>query len=302
MDDNDTREKLMKHLKTIALGLLIAIFGLQAAQAKVPVWKVTHGDQHMYLGGTIHLLSKDDYPLPKAFEIAYDGAEDIWLETDADAMKSPDTQSKFLPVMMFQDGRTLSQVLTRETYQKLTEFLAERGLPVAAFDAMTPAGLSLTLTTLELQRLGLVDDAAGVDAHFDHRANEDGKDRLDLETIDEQIGFIASLNELEPNALVLSSLEEVGQTQTLWPNLLNAWRTGDLDTLNEIGVERMQRDFPAMYDVFLAERNKRWMSDIKRMLASPEVEFMLVGVLHMAGNDGLIELMQRAGYTIEQLD
>jgi uncharacterized protein YbaP (TraB family) len=88
----------------------------------------------------------------------------------------------------------------------------------------------------------------------------------------------------------------------MWPNLLNAWRTGDLDTLNEIGVERMQRDFPAMYDVFLAERNKRWMSDIKRMLASPEVEFMLVGVLHMAGNDGLIELMQRAGYTIEQLD
>jgi uncharacterized protein YbaP (TraB family) len=296
------REMLMKHLKLIALGLLLASLSLNTAQAKVPVWKVTNGDHHMFLGGTIHLLSKDDYPLPKAFETAYVGAEDIWLETDVDAMKSPDTQSKFLPVMMFQDGRTLSQVLTRDTYQKLTDFLAERGLPVAAFDAMTPAGLSLTLTTLELQRLGLVDGVAGVDAHFGQRANEDGKDRLDLETIDEQIGFIASLNELEPNALVLSSLEEVGQTESLWPNLLGAWRSGNLDELNEIGVNRMQKEFPAMYEVFLAERNKRWMREVERMLGSPEVEFMLVGVLHMAGDDGLIELMKQAGYTVEQLD
>ena len=292
----------MKHSRMIALGILIASFGLHTAHAKVPVWKVTSGDQHMYLGGTIHLLSKEDYPLPEAFEIAYDGAEDIWLETDAAAMNSPDTQSKFLPVMMYQDGRTLSQVLTRDTYQTLTEFLAERGLPVAAFDAMTPAGLSLTLTTLELQRLGLVDGTPGVDAHFDLRANEDGKDRLDLETIDEQIGFIASLNELEPNSLVLSSLDEVAQTKSKWPDLLGAWRTGDLDKLNDIGVVRMQQDFPAMYKVFLAERNRRWMNEIKRMLDSPEVEFMLVGVLHMAGDDGLIELMQDVGYTVEQLD
>ncbi|GHA08132.1 hypothetical protein GCM10008090_17460 [Arenicella chitinivorans] len=292
----------MKHPIIFALGILAASFGIHTAHAKVPVWKITNGDQHMYLGGTIHLLSKDDYPLPKAFETAYDGAEDIWLETDAEAMKSLDTQAKFLPVMMYQDGRSLSQVLTRETYQRLTEFLAERGLPVAAFDTMTPAGLSLTLTTLELQRLGLVDGTAGVDAHFDHRANKDGKDRLDLETIDEQIGFIASLNELEPNTLVLSSLEEVEQTKAMWPNLLGAWRQGDLDKLNEIGVARMKQAFPAMYEVFLAARNKRWMSEIKQMLASPEVEFMLVGVLHMAGDDGLIELMQRAGYTVEQLD
>ena len=52
------------------------------AIAESPVWKVTNGEEHLYLGGTIHLLGQSDYPLPAGFEHAYRAAEKIVFETD----------------------------------------------------------------------------------------------------------------------------------------------------------------------------------------------------------------------------
>ena len=58
--------------------------------AESPVWKVSHGDNHLYLGGTIHLLGKDDYPLPPAFEKAYQDSSKLVFEADIQKFQSPD--------------------------------------------------------------------------------------------------------------------------------------------------------------------------------------------------------------------
>ena len=67
----------MPHL----LSLLLLIFAF-SAQAEAPLWKIENGGKHLFIGGTIHLLTPSDYPLPAAFEVAYKQSAKVVLETD----------------------------------------------------------------------------------------------------------------------------------------------------------------------------------------------------------------------------
>lgn len=293
----------MKNACLLNLLLLITLVLAPSltANAKAPVWKVSKGENHLYLGGTIHVLSRADYPLPQAFDKVFSQAEEVVFETDVAAISSPEVQTKLLAAMQFQDGRTLEDVLQKDTWKKLEAFLSARSLQIDQFAAFTPAGVSMTLLVIELQRLGLM-DAPGVDSYFAQRANFEGKDIAYLESIDEQIGFIKDMNNEDGDQTILSTIRDVDELSGAWDKILSAWRSGDMQALHEIGNVPMQKEFPDMYQFLLVERNQKWLSKISAMMIDPDVEFILVGSLHMAGEDGLIHELQQSGYTIEQLD
>jgi len=69
-----------------------------------------------------------------------------------------------------------------------------------------------------------------------------------------------------------------------------------------LGADSMRSNFPDMYKLLLTDRNNRWLIKIEEMFNSKEIEFVLVGALHLANDDGLIKSLDDAGYTIEQLD
>ena len=110
------------------------------------------------------------------------------------------------------------------------------------------------------------------------------------------------MNELDPNALVLSGINDINKLESFWSELLNAWRSGDLNALEKFGIEEMKRDFPSLYKTILVTRNNAWFKRIETMMLSEDKEFILVGALHMAGDQGLIHLLKEAGYDVKQLD
>jgi len=291
----------MRTLYFFCLSIATSLVISSSCFAKSPVWKASKGDDFIYLGGTIHLLSERDYPLPEAFQTAYSRTDNVVLEVDVQGMEAPELQQKLLNAISYQDHRALSNVLDREVYSQLDELLQARNLPIAVFDKFTPAGAIMSITQFELQRLGLVGEE-GVDLHFAKRASQDGKVALHLETVDEQLSFIQSMNQLEPNAVIKSGIEEIESIKEVWKDLLSAWRSGDLAKLEELGIDEMQEQFPNLYQTMLANRNRAWLKDIDRLMNNQEKEFILVGALHMAGEDGLIAELKSMGFKVEQLD
>lgn len=287
--------------RIITFSILLCCLFPSLGNAKSAVWKVTKDGNTMYLGGTVHLLSEADYPLPKSFANAYKDSQDVVLEADVSAASDLSFQVKSLQAMTFQDHRSLSTVLDRKTYEAFSALLQTKGIPIAVFEKFTPAGATLALTAIEMQKMGMM-DSLGVDKHFLQQAVIDKKPRHFLETIDEQLGFIESMNTLDPNKVVQSSIKEINNIDAQMASILKAWRQGDLDDLESIGITQMQSEFPSMYQVLLVQRNSAWMEDIKVFIASPEVEFMLVGALHMAGDEGLIAQLKSSGYKVEQQD
>lgn len=292
--------KLNRVVLTLGCALACLLLSAQAS-ARTSVWKVTNGNHELYLGGTIHVLSSADYPLPAPFERAYQLANTLIFETDIAALNGVEAQQKFAGLMTFQDGQTLTQAIDESTLKQLEQFLSARGIPLQNFMPFTPVGVSLTLTMLELQRLG-INPAAGIDNHFSARAASDKKTLESLETLDQQLAFLRGMESLDANELILSTISEVNEMAELWRAMLNEWREGDLLGLQALTLMPMQEAYPSLTDVLLKQRNLNWMEKIPAMLKDEDIEFVLVGALHLVGDFGLISLLKQQGYQVTQLD
>lgn len=278
--------------------LSLALFASQAVSAQTSVWKVTHDNNVLYLGGTIHLLKPTDYPLPTQFEEAFMAAEAIVLEADIHLMQDPAVMAQLQTKMMYQDGRSLSTVLSPEVYQKLEQYLQSRGLPIQMFQYMTAGALSITLGVMEMQRLGFL--SGGVDEHYYQKAELADKQIDFLETIEQQIDFISTLGEGIEDEMVESTLDEMSQLNSYMTQMISDWRNGNLNGLAAVQLEELL-EYKPVYDVMLLNRNQAWLPKIEAMLVTPETETVLVGVLHMVGKDGLLAQLRQRGYTVIQL-
>ncbi len=278
--------------------LLWLILPIQAL-ADSSVWKVSNGQSELFIGGTIHVLSRQDYPLPPEFDQAYQQADSLVLETDLAAMAELAVQQQLLMRVMYTDGRSLKDDLQDSTYQKLVEYVATTGLMMEALNQFTAPMVVITLTMAELQKLGMAD--TGVDNFFHSRAVQDGKRLQGLESVDLQLDIIANMGKGLEDEMLLSTLDELRDLPRMMNAMKSAWRRGDMKNLEDTAIAPMREQFPALYQSLLVERNDSWIPKIEALLKTPETEFILVGALHLAAREGVITRLLERGYTVERL-
>ncbi|MGK0442441.1 MAG: hypothetical protein ACJA0N_002252 [Pseudohongiellaceae bacterium] len=264
-----------------------------------PVWKIAKGSHQLYLAGTVHVLAQSDYPLPVAFDEAYKASSVLVFESDMAKIQSLEFQQAMLQAMVYTDGRSLKSVLNTRRYADLSALVKERGLTMDMFADFKPSMLMLTLTMLELKRLGLGE--AGVDAFFHTKAQRDNKSLGQLEGPGQQLAFISALGEGRENELMAYALEDIKALPVLMGEMKRAWIKGDLGELSRIGIEPMRKAFPNMYNNILVKRNANWMPQIEKMLTTAEIELILVGALHLAGQEGLLNQLEKKGYGLTNL-
>lgn len=277
----------------ILLGLLMPAWVV----AETSLWRVSHGNAELFIGGTIHVLSRRDYPLPPEFENAYGKADRLVLETDLSVMAKPEMQRQLLQRLRYGPGESLRTRLSAEAYRALAQYCADAGIPMAVLQGFKPPMAVLMLTLAELKRLGLAE--SGVDDFFNRRARRDGKTVTGLETPIQQVDVIVRMGAGHENELILSTIKEMQELPSVMQRLKAAWRQGDLETLKQVGIVPMRTEYPALYEDLLVRRNQTWLPEIVAMLTTPERELILVGALHLAGRDGVLAQLRRRGYTVK---
>ena len=286
-------------LRFCAVSVCMAVLSISPAIADTSVWSVRSGDNVIYLGGTVHLLRPGDYPLPDEFEEAYQASSELYFETDIAAMSDLLVQAQMLQQLTYSDDRSLRTVLSDQAYTALSAYTQTAGLPIVMLEKFKPELLISTLQILVFQSMGFTPQ--GVDAFFHTRAVADGKAEGQLETVQEQIGFIAAMGEGNDSEFILLSLKDLTETGNVIDGMIGAWRSGDAQGLSELFVEDMKVEAPALYDTLLLERNLKWIPRINRMLQDADTEFVLVGAAHIVGENGLLDLLSQEGYEINQL-
>jgi uncharacterized protein YbaP (TraB family) len=267
--------------------------------AESSVWKVSKGNQSLYIGGTCHILRPADYPLPVEFDTAYAASDTLVFEIDPAETKSPIFAMQLMSKASYSDGRTLKSVLSPKVYQSLAEQCEKSGLPIEMLNGFKPGMVLMMLTVQELTKIGISEE--GVDLHYHARALKDKKAVKSLETPEFQIDLITSMGAGMEDELVLYGLEDLSQTNQLFDQLIAAWKTGNLAQLESLFIDDM-RAYPELYNAMLVDRNKRWIPQIETYLNSPEIECVLVGVAHTAGDDGILQLLRNKGYTVETVN
>lgn len=184
----------------IALTLCLCLLLIsQKASAQSSVWKVEKNGRQIYLGGTIHLLTKADYPLPGEFDLAYN------------------------------------------------------------------------------------------------------KPQRQFETFQQHLSFLSKTAGGSGDQLILNGLKDMQNLSTMVPELKRIWRSGDREKFQTFLLNPYMKYYPKAYQVLIVQRNNNWMPRIEALFKTPEVELVLVGALHMIGENGLLQRLEAMGYEVAPL-
>ncbi|MGB3726327.1 MAG: TraB/GumN family protein [Glaciecola sp.] len=288
--------RLLLIKKAILSAVILIVTSTSAFSA--PVFKVTKNNSTIYIGGTFHILTPNDFPLQEAFYKAYEQSDTLYFETDIEATKSPAFQAKLMPVMLAQNGSTLATLLSGDTMNALKAYSEAKGLPLAQLMPLSPTGLMLTITVMEYQARGFT--LAGVDDHMFKKGVADNKQIKWFETIEQQVAFLDSFDNGDPDQLINYVLESTAELDEMVDKLHSSWRSGDMQTLASINASEFA-DYPEVYTTLIKDRNDAWMKTIRPMFNNDSVEFVLVGALHLPGKDGLLTQLKAQGYDVTQV-
>lgn len=271
-----------------------------SALAQSSVWKVSKGNDYLYIGGTVHLLPPSAFPLPPEFETAYSATDTLVLEAKMPAADDTAAQTAMMQAMAYSDGRNLSQVLSPEVYQQVSDYFAPYGVQLQQLEGYKPGFIVLQMLALEMMKAQLAGE--GVDVYFDKKAQADGKAQAYLETVESQIQLLANMGEGYEDAFIRMNLEQFGDFKSYFGAMIDAWRAGDMAKLDELAVKPARDLDPVLYQTLFVKRNQAWLPQIQQMFGNTEKELVLVGGGHLAGEHSVLALLKQAGYKVEQLN
>lgn len=271
-----------------------------SALAQSSVWKVSKGDDYLYIGGTVHLLPPSAFPLPPEFEQAYNATDTLVLEAKMPAPDDTAAQTAMIQAMAYSDGRSLSKVLSPEVYQQVSDFFAPYGVQLQQLDGYKPGFIMLQMLALEMMKAQMAGE--GVDVYFDKKAQADGKAQAYLETVESQIELLANMGEGYEDAFIQMNLAQFGDFKAYFSAMIDAWRAGDMAKLDELAVQPARELDPVLYQTLFVKRNQAWLPQIQQMFGNTEKELVLVGGGHLAGEHSVLALLKQAGYKVEQLN
>ena len=261
------------------------------------VWEVTRGRSTVFLGGTVHLLRAQDHPLPHAFQTAFERSQRLFFEVDLKQFESPEGRRRVSELSRLPDGQRLPDRISKPLYAQLQEFLKGRGMPGEQLDRLTPSMAAMMVTSIEAARLGARPDL-GVEPVFDRKAREVGKPVLGLETPEFQLRLFEQLTAREQEELLRLTVENIQDTEKDLSDLIQAWRQGDANRLDEV-LNRHFEGHERLKKVILFDRNRAWIPAIEKALqGDSETALFLVGVGHLVGNQGVIQLLREKGYEV----
>ena len=122
-----------------------------------------------------------------------------------------------------------------------------------------------------------------------------------FESVDDQVGFVIGMADGKENELINYFIDSVSDTKTTWDTMIAQWRAGDMDAMNKNFLVPLASDHPQMNEVLITSRNENWMPKIESLFEDEDTEFVLVGTLHLAGDKGVLNLLEEAGYKISKV-
>ncbi len=295
---------MKKFLKVKFLILIAFLLGLYCTinageNPHNTLWRISSEKNSVYLLGSIHLLKNNFDFLNDSIKQAFDDSQIVVFEVDPNRMADPRAQQMMLTKGMLAEGKSLDKKINKGTYELARKKAAELGLDISLFKQFKPWFFTMTLAVAKMQQLGFSTEN-GLDKQFFAKATRSGKQVLGLETVEYQLAMLDTLSEVNQDELVRQTIKELDILEDELDKILTAWSTGDMKLL-ESTILKSFEEYPEVYNVLIRQRNKNWIPKIESFLKQKDNYMVIVGAAHLAGSDGLVALMKKKGYHIDQL-
>jgi len=277
---------------------------------KPALWKIDGPSGDVYFFGSIHILPKGFAWRTPELEAAMGEAAQLVFELDLDEAKN---QAAMIPLVakygFLEPDQSLHKMLAPEHRRKLDEAAKSFGLNPLAVDRMRPWLAAVTLSSLAIikqntepgeptEPKAAMEDFAGVDVQLWEWAKTAGKERGALETVEDQMQIFADLTRDQEVEFLIVTLREIDQPPAAVDKLLEAWKTGDTDKLDQSLNEDLNA-FPALRKAVFTDRHEKWLPQIEAMMTDGRTHLVVVGAAHLVGKGSVIDMLRAKGITVE---
>jgi len=265
----------------------------------VSMWQINGASNRIYLLGSVHVLRQQDHPIPTALEKAYEDADILIMEVDLDDLDPIEMAGIVNELGVIKDGSTLRQIMGPSLYDEAADYAAQLDIPFLMLAQTEPWLAAITIEQMMLLRIGFSPEY-GIEFYFSAKAGEDHKEVLGLETLREQLELLDKLSLPVQRSLLIQTLRESLNIEENLDLLIDAWRYGDIGFLEENLLVEMQR-YPELYRTLVVDRNEAWVERIRNLIGEKDDYLIIVGTLHLVGDDGVPALLSEIGITTDQL-
>lgn len=290
-------------MRGLLLACLLTLPGLSAPQDvghPISMWQIEGNSNRIYLLGSVHVLRQQDHPIPTAIDDAYEDAEVLIMEVDMDDIDPIEMAGLVNELGMIGDGGSLREIMGPALYGEAVEYASQLEIPIEMLGETEPWLAAITIEQMMLLRIGF-NPQYGIEFHLSAMAGKDEKEILGFETAREQLEFLDGLSMHAQRSLLMQTLQESLSIEEDINLLITAWRHGDIDFFEETLLAEM-RKYPELYKTLVVDRNQAWVERIKKLTAEKEDYLVVVGALHLVGEDGVPALLSKHGISADQLN
>lgn len=285
------------------LGTFILFCFALSANAQL-LWKISGNglNKPSYVMGTHHLASLSIKDSIQGLQAALDETQQVYGELKMSEMQNPTAAAALMQkYMTTETDTTFKSLFTDEEYEKINQCAKENLMfDIALLPKVKPVFLSNNLLViLYMKHIGGFNPQEQLDTYFQTQATEKGKKAEGLETLDFQLNLLYNGSSLKKQAeSLLCFINNIDENLELAKKLTMAYMAQDLEDMEKISDSELcamsQQEKAAMID----HRNIKWAKMLPEIMnAAPT--FVAVGVLHLPGENGLLNLLKQQGYTVE---
>ena len=288
-----------------------------ADQAAPLLYRVTGADgQEMWLFGTIHVGDARMAYLPQAVLDAFNSADALAVEFDAGNFdekmsEDPEYAAQILQYYVYTDGTYAADHLSDELlYQDTIDLLKATGNYSTTIPLIRPGIMTSFIENAYLALDRSLHSDFGADNQLMEMARESGKEILNVESAELQMAMFAGFSDELQELLLLEIMEsDAYEYMNSVNELYEMWCRGDEAELiaylaeDEAELADLTEEELALYEEYTkamsTDRNVGMLEVAEGYLCSGDVVFYAVGLAHLLAEDGLVNTLRDAGYTVE---
>jgi uncharacterized protein YbaP (TraB family) len=264
------------------------------------LWKIEGAglSQPSYLFGTIHMIPKEDYFLPSGLDEAFDKSHKVVFEIDLDEMSEMGSMMGMLSNLMMKDGVTLKDLLTAQEYNEVSAYFDKMGIPMFLLGNVKPMFLSM-LTEVNINPSDMEsENLVSYEMELYDRAQKSNKDVDGLETMNYQLSLFDSIPYKEQAKMLIDAVHGTNTESDMFDQTLDLYKQQNIEgMINMVDDTKPSGDNGSYENVLINNRNRNWIPVMSKMMTTGSV-FFAVGAGHLAGENGVINLLKKAGYKL----
>jgi hypothetical protein len=279
-------------MKKILIQLFLFTHTVFSSQAQL-LYKIEGNNlqKPSYIYGTIHIMPKKDFVISDSIKSALKSCRELAMEVDLNMDLK--TQLEILELTMLPDGKTIADITTKENSERIRNFCLDSINWKESKYNKTSRFQPFFLSSLITQEL--IGKSKSYEIEFKKLAKKNKMSMSGLETIQFQMNLLSEVsNEEQIKMLLLGLTTDNSEFNKLLENYLKK----DINQL----VTLMNTDLsPEFYSDLIVKRNQKWIPIITELIQTNPT-FIAVGAAHLPGKEGVLNLLQEAGYKITPID